>query len=150
MIEFPPPINGTITQEWSEEHPAVDFACVTGRPVWAVTDGETTRYYNNRMGWVVVVRSPDGIITKLQPPPRGIPRRIRATGRHHRYLWQHRVLVNRTPPSLRVKQTLHFLNHVRRHRHSNHCSSRSHHHNRRVHTTRLLRWVGRVNRCCRT
>ena len=63
MIEFPPPINGTITQEWSEDHPAVDFACVTGRPVWAVTDGETTRYYNNRMGWVVVLRSPSGIIT---------------------------------------------------------------------------------------
>lgn len=63
MIEFPPPINGTITQEWSEDHPAVDFACVTGRPVHAVTDGQTSRHYNGRMGNVVTLRSPYGIIT---------------------------------------------------------------------------------------
>ena len=63
MIEFPPPINGTITQEWSEDHQAVDFACTVGRPVWAVTDGSMTRHYSSRMGWVVTLTSPDGIVT---------------------------------------------------------------------------------------
>ena len=63
VIEFPPPIYGTITQEWSDDHQAVDFACTVGRPVWAVTDGETTRHYSSRMGWVVTVVSPDGTVT---------------------------------------------------------------------------------------
>lgn len=63
VIEFPPPINGTITQEWSEDHQAVDFACTVGRPVWAVTEGETTRHYSSRMGWVVTVVSPGGTVT---------------------------------------------------------------------------------------
>lgn len=63
VIEFPPPINGTITQEWSEDHPAVDFACTVGRPVRAVTDGDAIRHYSSRMGWVVTIVSPDGIVT---------------------------------------------------------------------------------------
>ena len=59
-IDFPPPIHGTITQEWSHEHQAIDYACVTGRPVWAVADGKTHRYYSSRMGWVVVLTSHEG------------------------------------------------------------------------------------------
>ena len=63
MIDFPPPINGVITQEWSQDHPAIDYACTVGRPVRAVTDGKTERHYNSRMGWVVTLTSPTGVVS---------------------------------------------------------------------------------------
>ena len=57
MYQYTPPHPGVIAQEWSEEHPAVDIACVTGDPVVAAHDGTLNIIWNSRMGNVVVIRS---------------------------------------------------------------------------------------------
>lgn len=57
MIDFTqPPVHGTITQGYHEEHRAYDFACVTGDPVFAVHSGELTSDYNGRMGNIAIIK----------------------------------------------------------------------------------------------
>ena len=60
MIIFPPPTDGPIIQWPSIEHPAYDFACRTGEPIYAVHSGVLLYDYNSRMGNQAVVRSNDG------------------------------------------------------------------------------------------
>ena len=50
MITFPPPTDGAIIQYPSVEHPAYDFACRTGEPIYAVHSGVLVYDYNSRMG----------------------------------------------------------------------------------------------------
>ena len=50
MIVFPPPTDGAIVQYPSPEHPAYDFACRTGEPIYAVHDGIVVYDYSSRMG----------------------------------------------------------------------------------------------------
>ena len=60
MIVFPPPTDGAIIQWPSWEHPAYDFACRTGEPIYAVHSGVLTYDYNSRMGNIAVVHASDG------------------------------------------------------------------------------------------
>ena len=50
MITYPPPTDGAIIQYPSPEHPAYDFACRTGEPIYAVHSGIVFYDYNSRMG----------------------------------------------------------------------------------------------------
>ena len=50
MQQYVPPHNGVVTQEWSEDHPGIDFACRRGTPVVAAHSGELTYGQNTRMG----------------------------------------------------------------------------------------------------
>ena len=60
MITLPPPTDGAIIQYPSPEHPAYDFACRTGEPIYAVHDGILMYDYNSRMGNQAVLHSDDG------------------------------------------------------------------------------------------
>ena len=57
MITFPPPTDGAIIQWPSVEHPAYDFACRTGEPIYAVHSGVLVYDYNSRMGNQAVIRN---------------------------------------------------------------------------------------------
>lgn len=59
MQHYVPPHNGVVTQEWSPEHPGLDFACRTGTSVVAAHSGELTSGYNGRMGNYVYVTNGD-------------------------------------------------------------------------------------------
>ena len=50
MEYYVPPHQGTIVQNWSEDHQGLDFACRRGTPVVAAHTGELTNGYNSRMG----------------------------------------------------------------------------------------------------
>ena len=50
VIEYVPPHQGTIVQNWSPDHPGLDFACLRGSPVVAAHSGELTSGRNGRMG----------------------------------------------------------------------------------------------------
>ena len=64
MISFEqPPTLGTLTQGYHEEHPAYDFGCVTGTPVYAVHSGELSSDYNGRMGNIALLNT-----TVVHPP----------------------------------------------------------------------------------
>ena len=60
MIIFPPPTDGAIIQWPSWEHPAYDFACHPGEPIYAVHSGVLMYDYNSRMGNIAVVHANDG------------------------------------------------------------------------------------------
>ena len=61
LYVFDVPMYGTITQMPHAEHEnATDIACVTGRPVRAVTSGEGKVHYSPTMGWVFTLTSPSG------------------------------------------------------------------------------------------
>ena len=62
MIEFPPPTDGAITQEWSHDHPGYDFACRRGEPIYAVHEGYLTYDYDTRLGNQAIVHY-DGEVT---------------------------------------------------------------------------------------
>ena len=59
MQHYVPPHNGVVTQEISEQHPGVDFACRRGTPVVAAHSGELTYGYNSRMGNFAYVTNGD-------------------------------------------------------------------------------------------
>ena len=50
MIIFPMPIDSPIVQWPSVEHPAYDFACYTGEPIYAVHDGYMQSNYSRTHG----------------------------------------------------------------------------------------------------
>ena len=50
MIQYTPPHQGVVTQEWSQDHPGIDIACRTGTPIVTAHSGELTNGYNPRMG----------------------------------------------------------------------------------------------------
>ena len=52
---IPPPTDGAIIQWPSVEHPAYDFACRTGEPIYAVHSGVLMYDYNSRMGNQAVI-----------------------------------------------------------------------------------------------
>ena len=59
MYQYTPPHPGVVTQEWSEEHQAVDIACVTGDPVVAAHDGMLNYQWSSRLGNVATIRNGD-------------------------------------------------------------------------------------------
>jgi len=59
MIEYVPPHQGTIVQNWSPDHPGLDFACLRGTPVVAAHEGQLTHGRNSRMGIYAYVRHGD-------------------------------------------------------------------------------------------
>ena len=63
MITFPPPTDGAIIQWPSTEHPAYDFACRAGEPIYAVHAGALVYDYNSRMGNQAVVYGDGGVST---------------------------------------------------------------------------------------
>ena len=60
MITFPPPTDGAIIQWPSWSHPAYDFACHTGEPIYAVHSGVLMYDYNSRMGNQAIIHASDG------------------------------------------------------------------------------------------
>ena len=109
LYVFDVPMYGTITQMPHAEHEnATDIACVTGRPVRAVTSGEGEVHYSPRMGWVFTLTSPSGkVVTSYSHLDVAYPPgMVRKRGRHRR-VWQHGFVVNRAPSPLLVKRTLH-------------------------------------------
>ena len=50
MIQYTPPHQGVVTQEWSHDHPGIDIACRRGTPIVAAHSGELTHGRNGRMG----------------------------------------------------------------------------------------------------
>ena len=50
MQHYVPPHQGTIVQNWSPDHPGLDFACLRGSRVVAAHSGRLTSGYNGRMG----------------------------------------------------------------------------------------------------
>ena len=63
MIEFPPPTDGAIIQYPSPEHPAYDFACRRGEPIYAVHEGYLVYDYSTRMGNQAVMHNEDEVTT---------------------------------------------------------------------------------------
>lgn len=57
MIDLALVMVGVITQYPSNEHPAWDIACVTGRPVYAAHDGYLSSRWSGFMGNVIVIDS---------------------------------------------------------------------------------------------
>jgi murein DD-endopeptidase MepM/ murein hydrolase activator NlpD len=47
---YVPPAQGSIVQNWSPDHPGLDFACLRGSPIVAAHSGELTHGRNSRMG----------------------------------------------------------------------------------------------------
>ena len=59
MISFPPPTDGAIIQWPSVEHPAYDFACRSGEPIYAVHSGVLVYDYSSRMGNQAIIHNGD-------------------------------------------------------------------------------------------
>lgn len=56
MNHYVPPHNGTIVQNWSPDHPGLDFACLRGSSVVAAHSGELTHGRSSTMGIYAYVR----------------------------------------------------------------------------------------------
>ena len=51
---------GILVQEWSPEHPAFDYACRTGQPVYAIQDGTIRSSRSWSMGVQVFLEGENG------------------------------------------------------------------------------------------
>jgi len=56
VYDFYPPHFGVVTQEYSEEHPAIDIACREGDPIFAAHDGVLNYRWDFGGGHTVTMR----------------------------------------------------------------------------------------------
>ena len=62
-IAYARPVPGPITQNYSEEHRAVDYACSIGDPVFAATAGQLSIGYDHDLGNTVTIKGSNYITT---------------------------------------------------------------------------------------
>ena len=94
-----------------QKHPAYDFACRTGEPIYAVHDGVLVYDYNSRMGNQAVLHN-DGEVYIHTHRDCCTIRMVRARW-PDRYLWWYRQLVNGTTRAFWIDLYIHVLMNIK-------------------------------------